>query len=84
MRTPRLPITIITITYHFGRVILSLAFVLPYIQWKTWKAKGAFKRELVRNGIPKELADNLTDAYNSGNKDILRSVAGLPTIKRAS
>lgn len=73
MRAPKL--TILSMAYYIGRLILSLALIVPYLQWKTWKAKSAFKRELVRNGIPEELADNLTNTYNSGNKNLLRTVS---------
>lgn len=75
LQAPRF--TVIRIIYHFAKVVLSLSLVLPYFQWKTRKAKRAFKHELLRNGIPEELADNLADAYNSGNKNILRSVTSL-------
>lgn len=75
LQAPRF--TVIRVLYHFAKVVFSVSLALPYFQWKTWKAKRTFKHELLRNGIPEQLANNLADAYNSGNKNILRTITRL-------
>ncbi len=66
-------LTVLRIGFHLGRLVLSLILILPYYEWRTWRAKSVFKEELLKNGVPKELADNLSDSYGRGNKSMVRS-----------
>ncbi len=66
--------SILRIVYQFGRLGVFAATLLPYLSWRTWRAKSYFRRELLKNGVPKELASSLADRYDKGNKNILKSV----------
>ena len=74
MATP----TLLRIVYQVGRLGWFFALLIPYVQWKTWKAKSAFKAELVRSGVPARLASNLADSYDNGNKNLLLSIVRQP------
>lgn len=68
-----------------GRLVLSLVLIPPYFEWMTWRAKSAFKEELLKNGLSRGIADNLADSYGKGNKNIVRSLfrpTGLTLSKR--
>lgn len=66
-------LTILGIAYLIGKMTMFLAMILPYYRWKTWRAKSIFENELRRNGVPRELASNLANTYNDGNKGLLVS-----------
>lgn len=67
-------LTVIRLPYHLGRLTLFAFGILPYFQWKTWRAKSAFKNELLKNGVPGQLAADLTDIYGDASKLVLRQV----------
>ncbi len=69
-------LTVLRIGLHLGRLVSSLILIIPYYEWRTWRAKSVFKKELLKNGVPKELADNLADSYGRGNKSMVRSFFG--------
>jgi hypothetical protein len=77
--------TVFRIWFDIVRLVSSLLLILPYFTWTTWRAKSAFKEELLKNGVPKDLADNLADSYGTGNKILVGSLfrpSGLTVIKR--
>jgi hypothetical protein len=75
-------------SYHIGKIGLFFIAFLPYLQWKTWRAKSAFRDELLKNGVPREVAANLADSYGKENRGILGSIlkrsSGVKQLVRAS
>ncbi len=67
------PTTLFRIAYHVEKFGIFLITLFPYFSWKTWRAKSYFKTELLRNGIPEELAASLASSYDNGNKNLLKS-----------
>jgi hypothetical protein len=77
--------TVLKIWFDLVRLVSSIILILPYFTWTTWRAKSAFKQELLRSGVPKDLADNLADSYGRGNKIMVGSLfrpSRLTVIKR--
>jgi len=37
-----------------------------------WRVKKSFAGELIKHGVPKDIAEELTASYNEQNKKILR------------
>ncbi len=62
------------IVYHLARLSSSFILLLPSFKWKNWRAKAVFRKELIRNGIPLDLAHELTVSYDSATKNLRRLV----------
>ncbi len=60
--------------YHVGKLGLVVILALPYLRWKVWSAKRAFRAELLNSGVSIELANNLTASYDRSNKMMVRSL----------
>ncbi len=72
------------IGYHLGKLGLAVIFAPPYLRWKMWSAKRAFRAELLNSGVPIELANNLTASYDRSNKLMAGSFRnGLSSMRRA-
>ncbi len=61
---------VVKVGFHLGKLAVMAVWVLPYLRWRIWAAKRAFKRELESNGLPDELIASLVDSYNKQNKRI--------------
>ncbi len=53
-----------------GKLTLSLGFTIPYFRWKIWKAKRAFRTELLKSGISVANVNSMVESYNRQNKRI--------------
>jgi len=60
--------------YHASQLLFSLLWVLIYLRWSMWRAKKSFAGELIKHGVPKDIARELTASYNERNKNILKQV----------
>ncbi len=68
--------------YYLGKLGLVVLLALPYLRWRMWKAKRAFRAELLKSGVSRELANNLTASYNRSNKMMVGSLRnGLSSIR---
>ena len=72
------------VPYHLGKLSAVVILALPYLRWKMWSAKRAFRAELLSSGVPIELANKLTASYNLSNKRMVGSLRkGLSPMMRA-
>jgi hypothetical protein len=70
--------------YHLGKLSVVVILALPYLRWRMWSAKRAFQSELLKSGVPVELANNLTASYNRSNKLMVGSLRnGLSSMRWA-
>ncbi len=60
--------------YHLGKLGVVVILAFPYLRWKMWSAKRAFRAELLNSGVSIELANNLTSSYNRSNKLMVGSL----------
>ena len=71
------------VPYHLGKLSAVVILALPYLRWKMWSAKRAFRAELLNSGVPIELANNLTASYDRSNKLMVGSFQnGLSWMRR--
>ena len=68
--------TIIKAGLHFIKLILNLGFLWLTLGWNVRKARKAFEKELVKGGIPKEVAKKLGKKYASLKDEIMREIKG--------
>ena len=59
---------------HLIKLILNLGFLWLTLGWKVRKARKAFEKELVRGGIPKDVAKKLGRKYMSIKDEILKEI----------
>lgn len=69
-------IRIATVAFYLGKLAIMALWTLPYLRWRVWRAKHAFKKELKRGGLPDELVRTLVDSYNRQNKNVIGLVSG--------
>ena len=70
--------------YHIGRLTLTGIWGLAYAQWRIWRAKYVFRRELSRNGVPKESIGLLVSSYDAQNKKLLGPLVSFAHFRRWS
>jgi len=66
--------SIVKIGLHLIKLILNLGYLWLTLGWKVRKARKAFEKELVKNGIPKENAKKLGKKYSSIKDEITRAL----------
>ncbi len=72
------------VPYHLGKLSVVVMLALPYLRWKMWSAKRAFRAELLHSGVPIVLANNLTASYDRSNKLMVGSFRnGFSWMRRA-
>jgi hypothetical protein len=68
--------------YYFAKLLITAIYALIYFRWRVWRAKYAFKAELVRSGIPGNVVKVLVSQYNAQNRKIVSSLTGFTSFKR--
>ncbi|OLD02862.1 hypothetical protein AUG19_07170 [archaeon 13_1_20CM_2_54_9] len=69
--------------YHVGKLGVVVMLALPYLGWRMWSAKRAFRAELLNSGVSIELAKSLAASYDRSNKLMVGSLRrGLPSMRR--
>lgn len=66
--------SIISITLHAVRLLLSLLALWLSFGWKVRKARKAFEKELVKMGMAKKDAKRLSAWYSKLKKDIMNTL----------
>jgi hypothetical protein len=66
--------SIISITLHTIRLLLSLSALWLSFGWKVRKARKAFEKELVKAGMAKKDAKRLSAWYSKLKDDIIQAV----------
>jgi hypothetical protein len=66
--------TIIKAGLHLFKLFLNLTFIWLTLDWKVWKAKKAFEKELIKSGIPKKTAKKLGKRYSSIKDEFLKEL----------
>lgn len=59
---------------HLIKLILSLGIIWLMLGWKVRKARKAFEKELIRNGISKEVAKKLGKRYSSIKDEVMHGL----------
>ena len=67
---------VIKVGFYLGKLAFSVVWALPYLRWRIWRAKQAFKRELEKEGLPDELVGSLVQSFNRQNKQVFGLVTG--------
>lgn len=62
------------VVYYACKLLLSFLFYLIYLRWSIRRAKIGFKKELIRHGIPMNVARELASFYDGQNKMLLRLI----------
>lgn len=57
--------------YYLGKLVLGVFWLYPYLRWRIWRAKHAFRRQLEREGLEDKLVRNLVEDYNRHNKRVI-------------
>jgi|GEM_PF-5810907 hypothetical protein len=65
-------IKIMKTLYYACNLFLSLFFFSLYLRWSLWRAKIGFKKELEREGVPRNAAQELISFYDGQNKKLIR------------
>jgi hypothetical protein len=66
--------SIISITLHAIRLLLSLLILWLSFGWKVRRARKAFEKELVKAGMAKKNAKRLSAWYSKLKDDIIQAV----------
>ncbi len=66
--------SIVKIGLHLIKLVLNLGYLWLTLGWKVRKARKAFEKELVKNGVPKETAKKLGKKYSSIKDEITRAL----------
>ena len=66
--------SLISITLHAIRLLLSLSALWLSFGWKVRKARKAFEKELVKAGMAKKDAKRLSAWYSKLKDDIIQAV----------
>jgi len=76
------PKHLISVVPHVVKLLLSLGILWLTLDFKFRKAKKTFEKELIRNGVPKEVAKRLSKKYeemkNQLKRTVLSSMRGFP------
>jgi hypothetical protein len=74
--------TVLQSGYYVAKLLLVLpVYASVYLRWRLWRAKHAFKAELIRSGMPRNVVNMLTTHYNAQNKRIVSSLMGFRSIR---
>jgi hypothetical protein len=74
--------TVLQSGYCIAKLLLVLPiYALVYLRWRVWRAKYAFKAELIRSGMPRNVVNMLTTHYNAQNKKIVSTLIGFRSIR---
>jgi len=68
--------TIIRAGLHLSRLVLSLGVIWLTLGWKVRKARKAFEKELVKGGMPSEVAKKLGKKYSSVKDEVMKELWG--------
>lgn len=72
--------SIVSITFFIIRLLGSLIVLWLILSWHVWKARGAFEKQLVLQGMRKEDARMMGAKYSKLKGDILGTIrTGLRT-----
>jgi len=66
--------SIVGIAYFIIHLLGSLMVIWLILSWNVWKARGAFERQLVLQGMRKEDARRMGAKYSKLKGDILGSI----------
>lgn len=69
-------LAIIKTGLHMVKLILNLAVIWLTLGWKVRKAKKAFEKELLKNGMPKKAAKRLAKKYSSVKDKVMKQLWG--------
>ena len=50
---------------YMARLLVALFFIWLTLGWKVRKARNAFEKELLKNGVPRDVAKALAKKYSS-------------------
>ena len=68
--------TIIIGGLNLSKLVLDLFLIWLTLDWKVRKARKAFEKELVKNGMPKEAAKKLAKKYSSVKDEFMKQLWG--------
>ncbi len=72
------------ISFHLGRLGLSMLTVYPVFRWKVRRAKASFKDALLAEGLSLDVANTLATSYDQSNWKMLSLVdSGFSSITRS-
>ncbi|MCW4020063.1 MAG: hypothetical protein NWF14_02385 [Candidatus Bathyarchaeota archaeon] len=57
-------LVVLTVTGLWAIIYVSFGFYIP-LKWRTWRAASKFKKRLIKKGMPKDAANQLTDSQFS-------------------
>ena len=66
--------SIIKIGLYLIKLILDLGFIWLTLGWKVRKARRAFEKELIKGGVPREIAKELGKKYTSIKDEVMREI----------
>jgi len=61
---------------HLSILVLDLVLLWLALGWNARKARKAFERELVKSGMPKEVAKRLAEKYSSVKDEVMKQFWG--------
>ena len=67
-------LAILNVSAHVATLLCNLFVIWLTLDWKTRKAKKAFQKELVKSGMPKEVARILAKKYSSVKDEIMKQL----------
>jgi hypothetical protein len=68
--------TVVKAGVDLSNLLLSLFFIWLTLGWKVRKARKAFEKELVKNGMSSEAAKKLGRKYSSVKDEVMKQLWG--------
>ncbi len=70
------------ISFHIGKLGLSMLLAYPVFRWRVRRAKGSFKDALLAEGLSEDVAKSLAKSYEQSNRKMLSLVdTGFSSLK---
>lgn len=62
------------ITFHVSKLGLTILLAYATFKWRVRRAKGSFKKTLLSEGLPENVASTLAQSYHESNRKMLNLV----------
>lgn len=68
--------TLVKTALYMSRFAVDLFFIWLTLGWKIRKARKAFEKELLKNGVPRDSAKAMAKKYSSVKDNFVKSLRG--------